>query len=70
MGEPKLTKAQRNLLELAARSPTGNPWPLLSVKQRTGGAVGRMFEQMKARGLFDALNCITEAGRAALEHPQ
>lgn len=66
----KLTKAQRDLLLLAVRSETGNPWPLVSMSRRGGGALSRMFDGMKARGWFDAANCITSTGRELVGAPQ
>jgi hypothetical protein len=63
----KLTTSQRKFLELAVRSPTGNPWPLIGARQRGGGSKSRMFDAMKAKGWFDGSNCITPAGRQALE---
>ena len=64
MGDfPKLTSAQLELLEIALRSEDGNPWPLIGMGQRGGGAKHRMMEQLKAAGLFDAANCITNEGR-------
>ncbi len=65
-----MTLAERHFLELALRSPTGNPWPLIGIRQRIGGGKARMFERMKARGWFDASNRITEAGRTALNPTQ
>lgn len=62
---PLFTRAQRDMLTLALRSETGNPWLLIGMKGRTGGAKSRMFDEMKAKSLFDASNCITEAGRCA-----
>lgn len=65
----KLTQSARSLLELAARSRDGNPWPLIGIRQRAGGAKSRMFDKLKADGLFDKANRITQAGRVALAHP-
>ncbi len=62
----KLTRSEQAMLELATRSPTGNPWFLVGVRSRSGGAKKRMFDRMKSAGLFDASNRITDAGRAAL----
>lgn len=67
MAESKLTKAQRELLTLATQHPSGNPWPLIGMQQRTGGGKFRMFAKMQELGWFDRSNCITEAGRAALQ---
>ncbi len=61
-----LTKAQRRLLQIALRSPTGNPWMLIGMSARGGGATRRMFEGMIERGLFDGMNRITDLGRSAL----
>lgn len=63
----KLTRAKQEMLELAIRSPTGNPWHLVGVQARAGGGKWRMFEQMRAAGYFDDWNRITPAGRLALQ---
>lgn len=62
----KLTPAQRALLKRAMRSPSGNPWPGVSMSERSGGSLLRMFERMQDNGLFDRDNCITDVGRGAL----
>lgn len=62
-----LTRAQKHMLELAIRSETGNPWPLIGIRGTVGGAKKRMFSQMQGWGWFDRGNCLTEAGRAAAE---
>ncbi len=62
----RLTAAQRDMLRRAVRSATGNPWPSMSIRERSGGAKQRMFEKMQARGWFDLGNCITPAGREAI----
>jgi hypothetical protein len=66
----KLTKAQRDLLERAVRHPLGNPWPLISMSERAGGAKARCFDRMKADGWFNQSNRITPAGRQALTQEQ
>lgn len=66
MGE-KVTKAQREFLQLALRSPDGNPWRLIGMGQRGGGAKARMFSIMQERGLFGRDNIITDLGRQALK---
>jgi hypothetical protein len=65
----KLTEAQRATLQLAVSSRHGNPWPLISVKRRTGGSFGRMFSRLQSLGYFDQSNRITDAGRAAIASP-
>jgi hypothetical protein len=62
----KLTTAQRDVLEIAMRASNGNPWPLIPIQRRKGGAFNRMFERMQDAGLFDSMNRITPAGRSAL----
>jgi hypothetical protein len=66
----RLTKAQRELLELALHDLSiggmGNPWPHIGLRQRAGGAKRRVFEAMYRAGLFDGMNRITDKGRAAL----
>jgi hypothetical protein len=62
-----MTRQQRQMLELAARTDDGNPWMFIGIKRRAGGSLSRMFNKMKADGLFDEMNCITEKGRKALE---
>lgn len=62
----KLTKAQREFLELAVRAPDGCPWRLVGARQMGGGAKLRMFNEMKAKGWFGSGNCVTTAGRAQL----
>lgn len=66
----KLTPARRRILDLALRSDSGNPWPLIGMRQRTGGAMTRMFDEMKAQGLFDVCNEITTKGRIAALSPR
>lgn len=67
----KLTPAAIELLELAerdlAKGGPGNPWPYISIRQRTGGAKRRLFDQLYCAGLFDGMNRITALGRAALK---
>lgn len=66
----RLTSAQREFLQLAVRTPSGNPWTMVGIRQRCGGAKLKMFERMKERGFFDDQNRITPAGRKALEEGQ
>lgn len=60
-----LTSSMLGLLEIALQTEDGNPWPLIGVRQRSGGAKHRMFERMQRAGLFDHTNCITDLGRHA-----
>lgn len=57
------TRAELAILDRALRAADGNPWPLISIQARTGGAKARMFERMKERGWFDDSNCLTAQGR-------
>lgn len=59
------TRAGTDMLELALRSEGGNPWPLIGMGQRGGGAKSRMFAKLKADGYFDANNSITLLGKNA-----
>lgn len=59
----KLTRPQLDILELALQVESGNPWHKVGARQRAGGSLSRMFDKMKAAGLFDDANCITDEGR-------
>lgn len=60
----KLTPAQRDFLVLAAENVDGNPWPSLSMRDRTGGSKSRMADQLVRMGFMRRFNEINETGRA------
>lgn len=55
-------RPQTDFLELALKSENGNPFPMLSMTQRTGGAKSRMAERLQQAGYLDDGNAITLTG--------
>jgi len=67
-----LSKAQRAMLR-GRHTAEGNPWPYISITQRAGGAIDRMFRKLQAAGLYDQGNRLTPLGqqvRALLSTPE
>jgi hypothetical protein len=63
MSVRKLTRPECDLIELAMQTEDGNPWPLVGMRQRAGGAKSRMFDRLRREGVFDRDNCLTIEGR-------
>jgi len=63
----KLTRGQRDMVK-ARHDESGNPWPFISITQRSGGAKGRTFAKMQDAGLYDRGNNLTPLGLAVRQH--
>ena len=62
-----LTRGQRDMMK-ARHDESGNPWPFISITQRSGGAKGRTFAKMQDAGLYDRGNNLTPLGAAVRQH--
>ena len=62
-----LTRGQREMMK-GRHDERGNPWPFISITQRSGGAKARTFAKMQATGLYDRGNHLTPLGLAVHNH--